>query len=108
MQNRGTADDRLLSVQTTAAQRVEIHEMRHVDGVARMRELDQGLVLPAAQTVVLAPGGYHLMFVQPVQPLVAGGRVEATLVFEKAGPVEVSFEVRAPGARSGHEAAPHH
>lgn len=104
--NRGSADDRLLAVESAAAQRVEIHEMRHVDGVARMRELEPGLPLPAASTVELKPGGYHLMFIQPARPFVAGERIDATLVFEKAGRRDASFEVRPLGATSGKPA--HH
>lgn len=104
--NRGPADDRLLAVESATAQRVEIHEMRHVDGVARMRELEQGLPLPAGSTVELKPGGYHLMFIQPARPFVAGERIAATLVFEKAGRRDASFEVRPLGATSGKPA--HH
>ena len=101
IRNGGGLDDRLLSVRSDAAERVEIHEVRHEDGVARMRELADGLALPVGESVELAPGGYHLMFIAPGDGFVAGGRVAATLVFEHAGEVDVEFEVRSVAAPGG-------
>lgn len=108
LRNRGASDDRLVSVTSAAAGRVEIHEMRHEDGVARMRELSDGLRLPAGQAVELKPGGYHLMFIAPVARFHAGDKVAATLVFEKTGAVEVEFEVRGMGAAKKEDAHAHH
>lgn len=105
LRNRGTADERLLAVETDAAQRVEIHEVRHEGDVAQMRQMDAGLPVPAGQTVVLEPGGYHLMFIGPQVAFEEGARVATTLVFEHAGRVPVEFEVRAlaaTGAEAGH------
>ena len=108
VQNRGTSPDRLLAVETAAAQRVEIHEVREQDGIARMRQLVEGLPLPAGATVLLAPGGYHLMFIQPAQPFVAGEQVAATLVFEHAGRLDVYFQVRGLAGTADHDATTHH
>lgn len=105
IRNRGTVDDRLVAVRSDAAGRVEIHEVRHEDGMARMRHLPDGLPLPAGETVALAPGGYHLMFIAPRDGFVRGNRVPATLVFAGAGDVEVAFEVRSTSAV---EAGPAH
>ena len=107
IRNGGAADDRLLAVRTDAAERVEIHEVRHEDGMARMRELADGLPVPAGGTVALAPGGYHLMFIAPGDGFVAGGTVAATLVFEHAGELPVGFEVRAVDAGAPAPADPH-
>lgn len=87
-------DDRLLLVGTDAADRVEIHEMRHEDGMMRMRELTDGLPVPAGATVELKPGSYHLMFVGPRRQVAAGETIHAKLMFEHAGEREVGFEVR--------------
>ena len=94
IRNRGDADDRLVAVRSTAAREVQIHEVRHEDGVAHMRRLPDGLPLPAGATVALEPGGYHLMFIQPASRFRGGDRIPATLVFEHAGELEVTFEVR--------------
>jgi copper(I)-binding protein len=60
--------------------------------------------------VKLEPGGYHLMLLKLKKPLVAGQRYKATLLFEKAGPIEVEFEVRAMGAgqQKGHGGSHNH
>ncbi len=99
--NDGEREERLLRVESGISQRVEIHEMRHENGVMRMRQLADGLAVPAGGKVVLKPGGYHLMFIKPVRALADGERFDATLVFQRAGKVKVVFEVRAMGA-GGH------
>ena len=91
---RSAANDRLVSVESAAAAAVEIHEMRHDGGMMRMRELPDGVPLGAGTDVELRPGGYHLMFIDPVEPLRAGATVEATLHFEHAPTQQVRFEVR--------------
>lgn len=110
IRNRGNVDDRLIEVRSAAADRVEIHEIRHEDGVARMRQLKDGLRLPAGDTVALKPGGYHLMFITPRDGFVASGQVIATLVFEKAGSLDVVFDVRplAAAEASGNSDHAHH
>ena len=107
VQNRGDAADKLLRVESAAAARVEIHEMSDVGGVARMREVTDGLPLPAGASTALKPGGFHLMFIEPKQPFVEGQKVKATLVFEKAGRLPVVFDVR-PLTASGNSGHDHH
>ena len=91
--NGGTEDDRLLAVEAAVAERVELHEMTEANGVMKMRPLAQGIALPAGGEVALAPGGLHVMFLGLAAPFVEGERFPATLVFEKAGRLEVEFEV---------------
>jgi copper(I)-binding protein len=58
---------------------------------------------PPGRIVELKPGGLHLMFVDLARPLQKGERVKGTLVFEKAGKLEVEYQVEAVGAAtSGH------
>lgn len=106
---RSGAADRLLSVETPAAASVEIHEMSHEGGMMRMRELADGVELPAGSEVTLKPGSNHLMFIDPVEPVRAGQSIEATLRFANAPEQAVTFEVRplagdapAAEAHSGH------
>lgn len=106
--NRGTSAERLVSFSTDLAGQPEIHEMKEEGGVMKMRSLAAGLAIPPGATVKLAPGGYHLMLLKLKQPLVAGQRFKATLVFEKAGPVEVEFEIRAMGDKQQKGHGGHH
>ncbi|HMN51539.1 MAG TPA: copper chaperone PCu(A)C [Xanthobacteraceae bacterium] len=103
--NKGTQSDRLVSFTTDLAGQPEIHEMGMDGGVMKMRPLPKGLEIPPGATIKLQPGGYHLMLLKLKKPLTQGQRYKATLVFEKAGPIEVEFEVRAIGGNNpgGHK-----
>lgn len=96
--NDGDTADRLVSATADIAGRVEIHEMKVEDGVMKMAPLPDGVPIPAHETVKLAPGGYHIMFMQLKGPLKKGEKIPGTLTFEKAGTVKVEFAVEAIGA----------
>jgi copper(I)-binding protein len=96
--NTGTTPDRLVSVRSPAADLVQIHEMKMDGSVMRMREVEKGLEIPAGKSVTLAPGGYHLMMMGLKAPLKQGTQVPVTLVFEKAGPLDVELNVEGLGA----------
>ena len=96
--NKGDAPDRLISIMSPAAKQTEIHEMKMDGAVMRMRELENGVVLPPGQTIELKPGGYHVMFMGLRAPFVKDQKVPATLVFEKAGRIDIEFQVDALGA----------
>jgi hypothetical protein len=97
IQNKGATADRLTGGGANFAT-VEIHQMKSENGVSQMRELKDGLDIPAHGSVGLSPGGYHLMFTHLTQPLTKGESVKATLNFEHAGPIEVEFNVVGIGA----------
>jgi len=96
--NGGSAPDVFVGATTNAADRVEIHEMSVDGGVMKMRPLPAGLPLKPGETVELKPSGFHLMMVDIKQQLKPGDTVKATLKFEKAGAVDVTFVVNAMGA----------
>ena len=103
--NAGGVADRLVSASSPVADVVEVHQMSLVNDVMRMAKLEGGLEIPAAGTVALTPGGYHLMMMGLKQALIAGETVPVTLVFEKAGTVELTLAVvaaGAPAAAGGH------
>jgi len=91
-----TTADRLVSVSSADANLVQIHESRIESGMMMMRELREGLPLPAGETVALAPGGSHLMLLGVKEPLAAGDTVALTLTFATSAPVEVTATVGQP------------
>lgn len=104
--NTGDRPDRLVSAQSWFSPDVQIHEMAVVNDVMNMQHLPEGLEIPAGETVTLAPGGLHMMFMDIAQPFVQGETVPVTLTFERAGAVEIELAVQAFGASgmtSGHE-----
>jgi periplasmic copper chaperone A len=101
--NKGTEADRLIGGSAAFAGRVEIHEMSEEGGVMKMRHLPKGIEIKPGETVELKPGSIHVMFMDLKAPLVKDQkpRPKGTLVFEKAGTVEVEYAVEAVGASSG-------
>jgi hypothetical protein len=59
--------------------------------------------LPVGATVELKPGGYHIMFMGLKAPFAKDASIPVTLVFEKAGSIDVEMKVEAMGS-----AAPAH
>ena len=98
IENKGTAPDRLIGGTSDVASKVEVHEMSMNNGVMTMRPLEKGLTIDPGRTVKLAPGGYHLMLMNLKNPLKQGDKLAIGLEFEKAGKVQVSFDVQAVGA----------
>jgi periplasmic copper chaperone A len=104
--NTGKTADRLVSASTQFAGRVEIHEMAMDGAVMRMREVAGGLEIQPGKTVALKPGGLHLMFMDLKTPLKKGQKAPVTLVFQRAGKVNVSFQVEELGATKPAKGAP--
>jgi periplasmic copper chaperone A len=99
--NTGTTPDRLVGGSTNVSSRFELHEMSMDNGVMKMRPVAKGIEIKPGQTVELKPGGYHVMFVDLKQPLEQGKPIKATLQFEQAGKVDVTFAVEGIGAQTG-------
>ena len=98
--NKSTSPDRLITAKSPAANKVEIHEMKMDGNVMRMRELDSGLEIPPGATVQMKPGGIHIMFMGLKAPFAKDAKIPVTLVFEKAGSIDVEMVVAAMGAAS--------
>jgi copper(I)-binding protein len=100
IENKGALPDRLLSASTSAARKVEIHEMALDKGIMTMRPVDGGLFIEAGKTVKFEPGGRHLMLLGLAAPLTEGSQVSVSLAFEQAGQVTVPFAVQGIGGRA--------
>ena len=102
--NPGAAADKLIAVQSDAATRVELHTVITEDGVAKMRQV-QGVDIPAHGDAKLAPGGYHVMFLQLTGPFKQDSLIPVVLKFEKAGDVRVNFTVKPSTYNPGNQDA---
>lgn len=91
--NTGKDADRLTGGSLAAAGRFEVHEMSMDNGVMKMRHLPKGLEIKPGESVELKPGGYHLMFMDLKQGLKEGDTIKGTLVFEKAGKIDVEYSI---------------
>ena len=93
--------DRLVSASSPIAGRVEVHTHLMEDGVMKMRRVE-ALDLKPGESRVLKPSGEHVMLFDLKQPLKEGDLVKLTLVFEKAGAIEVEGSVEPVGATGPH------
>lgn len=91
--NSSPGDVTLVSVESDAFERVEIHEMTTVRGLMEMREIDQ-LVIPANGRVELAPGGKHLMMHGPTESLPVGKQIDIRLNFASGATQTLNVAVK--------------
>lgn len=102
IENTGSDDDVLVAAQAGQGM-VMLHKSEtDANGVARMVHQENGIPVPAGETVMLAPGGLHIMFMGLSAPFEAGASIDVTLTFETAGDVVVAMPVVERG--SAHDA----
>lgn len=96
--NTGTTADTLEGAASTpAAAHADLHEMKMDNGVMEMRPVPS-LTIDPGKSVVLAPGGYHVMLTGLKAPLKEGQTVPLTLTFAHAGAQQVTASVAKVGA----------
>jgi copper(I)-binding protein len=84
----------LTGARSAAFGEVSLHETRLVGGVSQMRHAAALRVAPG-RTLVLAPGGAHLMLMRPARVPAAGERVRIELLLSDGRSLPVQFTVRA-------------
>ena len=108
IRNSGAASDRLLGAKTPVSKRAMVHESLMKDGVIKMRPAEDIDIAPGA-TVMLEPGGLHLMLTFLQKKLVEDESFALTLTFEHAGEVMVDVMIAGMGAKKApHEHHEHH
>lgn len=91
----GSVPDTLVAVSFAGAERVEVHETYDTpDGLRGMRAVG-ALPVAAADTVRLAPGGYHVMLIGLRAALAPGDTLAADVRFARGGTVAAEAVVRA-------------
>jgi len=100
--NAGGHGDRLLSVEAAFSERAEVHSMTMTDdGVMQMRPVEGALEIGIDGTLMLEPGGYHIMFMRLSKSLKEGEHHHVTLIFEMAGAVTLEFVVQRRDSEMG-------
>lgn len=82
----------IVSAESLSFGEVTTHETREVDGVNKMREVEQLRVEPG-KAVELKPGGMHLMLYRPYQTLKEGDEAVITLKLQDGRSLPVTFTV---------------
>ena len=104
--NMGDVGDRLVSASSPMADRVELHTHIMKDNVMKMRRVD-GFDVPAGGKVKLEPGGNHLMLFGLKHHPKADDELPVTLVFEKAGSLDLKLVVKGAGHKMNDENGDH-
>ena len=107
--NKGKTVDRLIGGTSPVASQIEVHEIVDVGGVAKTRPVTNGIEIKPGKTVELKPGALRIVLLGLKEPLQVGQKIKGTLVFEKAGPVDIIYNVEenAGAAVSGVNAVSH-
>lgn len=105
IENIGDQDDRLIGASSPAAQKTELHTHREEGGVMKMIHVEEGLAVPAGETLILQRGGNHVMLMGLKESFEQGKTIPLTLIFEKSG--EIALEVPVDLSRQAEEAAGH-
>ena len=93
LRNNTSRPQTLVSANSPEFERVMIHRTIVKDGMATMEHASQIELTPNA-SLIFAPGGYHLMLMNPKRTLRASDPVVINLEFRSGLVVPVAFEVR--------------
>lgn len=85
--------DTLIAAQTSVAERVELHEHLHDNGVMRMREVQGGFSISSDQPLEMKPGGLHIMLLGVKGPLQAGTDIDLRLEFASGKVINLTVPV---------------
>ena len=91
--NKGKTADRLIGGSSPVASQIEVHEIVDVDGMAKTRPVAGGIEIKPGKTVELKPGALRIVLLGLKEPLQVGQKIKGTLMFEKAGPVDIIYNV---------------
>lgn len=91
--NIGDEDDTLIAARTESAKNPQLHRHFIEEGIAKMREIESGIVVPAGSTVMLERSGMAVMLMGLTQRFEHGESITLTLVFENAGEITIDVPI---------------
>lgn len=91
--NTGDSDDTLIAASTPSVMETQLHTMIMEGDVMRMRELEDGVLVPAGGSAVFEPGANHIMLMGLTAPLVEGTAIPLTLTFASGLETTVALPV---------------
>jgi hypothetical protein len=93
--NPGGPANKLMAATTTVTDRAELHTMvKNDQGTMMMKQVDN-IAVPAAGSVELKPGSFHVMLFGLNKELKVGDTFPLTLKFEQGGESTVQVQVKA-------------
>ena len=105
--NKGKKSDFLVGGETAFANKMEFHQMKMVDGIMRMKSLENGIEIPAGESVKLEPKGYHIMFMGINSKLIKNSKEKVLLNFKNTGKIIVEFNIESMDHKNNTEEMNH-
>ena len=100
--NESDVDVTLIGAETEAARKVELHTHVMEDDVARMRQIEGGITIPAGGMHMLERGADHVMLMGLTEKLEQGDVITLVLEFEGAEPLTLEVPVDNERKGGGH------
>ncbi len=91
--NNGETADKLIAAKSAVGKKTSLHTHINDGSIMKMRPI-KDVPVAVGETVEFKPGGHHIMLMGLNAPLAEGAMFPITLVFEKAGDVEVMVHVK--------------
>lgn len=95
--NQGKRPVTLVEASSPAFGMVMMHKSEEKGGVSKMLPVERVTVPPNGK-LVFAPGGYHLMLMDPGKGVAPGKKIAVTLSFSDGQKVTGDFAVRGPAS----------
>ena len=83
----------IVSLRSNAFTSIEIHQTIEQDGMMRMEQVTS-LKIESSSSVHLAPGGLHLMMMNPSEPTQPGDLLEIVVVLDDGSEQRVEMQVK--------------
>lgn len=93
MKNTSAADITLTGAKSPACGMLMLHLSKEMGGMSSMEDVTS-VPVPAGGEVRFAPGGYHLMCMDPTAAIKPGGSVPVTFKFADKSEATANFAVR--------------
>ncbi len=93
MHNGSAKTVTLTAADSPACGMLMLHKTDEMGGMAGMSDV-ASIDVPAGSTLTFAPGGYHLMCMEPSATLKPGARTQVTLHFSDGTAITSTFAVR--------------
>jgi hypothetical protein len=93
LRNTGKSEIALTGARSAACGMLMLHRSKEMGGMSSMEDV-QSVPVPAGGEIRFAPGGYHLMCMDPTPAITPGASVPVTLQFSDKTEATASFAVK--------------
>ena len=93
IRNSGDDDATITGAQSAACGTLALHQSTNMGGMEKMDDV-KSVTVPAHESISFAPGGYHLMCIDPRAAVKRGAKIPIALQFKDGTSLAATFVVR--------------